>query len=147
MWVRQNITPYQKKRPAKPSSDKPPASVATVNNHSGDEHHDTVATAVQQLNEDISEIESDPITVEPPKKKQKTTTQQKVRRQQNTTKTAHIITSPGTKDASAVIDMELLIFSAEQDFIVTINLIILTLLVHSTGNCILCQPNANYRPL
>ena len=38
-------------------------------------------------------------------------------------------------------------FGTEHDFVIPLNLIILALLVHTTDDCIICQPNANYRPL
>ena len=51
------------------------------------------------------------------------------------------LTPAGNKDAMA------LLFGREQDYVLSLNLILLALLVHRTEDCILCQPGANYRPL
>jgi hypothetical protein len=42
---------------------------------------------------------------------------------------------------------DLLILDVEQDYTVTLNLILLTLLMHNEKDCLVCQPHANYRPL
>jgi len=50
-------------------------------------------------------------------------------------------------DEHLLTDMTTLLFGKEQDFVLPLNLILLALLVHSTDECIVCQPDANYRQL
>jgi hypothetical protein len=93
-------TILKKKRPAEPSNDKPPAIATTVNDQSIDKQGDSLSPAVQQVNDNISQFETDLVTTEPAKKKQRTTTPQQNRKQQKTNKTAQTITSQVTHDSS-----------------------------------------------
>jgi hypothetical protein len=59
----------------------------------------------------------------------------------NTEDEAMIMPDKNTEDEAMVM------LSVEQDYTATMNLLQITLLTHYTKDCIICQPNANYRPL
>ena len=98
---------------------------------------DTMVTDVQVIDKthDVASVEFSPNA-------HNTTTSTKKRKTRNSNRNQDIEL---TQTATADVDEEVPIFKMADESIQTINLLMLSMLVHSTDNCLVSQPIANYR--